>query len=145
MTARGPLVADTGGLLRALARNRDGEATWPAFEAALTAASRVVVPSAILPEIDYFLQSDRPAMRRFVAELFDPRTTYSHETVTPSDVVRALHLDARFASLQIGLVDGAVAAVAERLAIDRVLTTDRRDFGALRVGPRLDRALEIVP
>jgi len=145
MKAARALIADAGGLLRALARRPGGEAAWPEFEAALTDAARVVVPSAILPEIDYFLREDRSAMRRFVAELFDPKTTYVHEAVTPADVVRALHLDAKFAALGLGLVDGAVAAVAERLAIHRVLTTDRRDFGALRIGPRLETSLEIVP
>jgi hypothetical protein len=35
--------------------------------------------------------------------------------------------------------------VAERRRIHVVLTTDRRDFGALRIGPRFDRALQLVP
>jgi predicted nucleic acid-binding protein len=43
------------------------------------------------------------------------------------------------------LVDGTVAAVAERRQVSRVLTTDRRDFSAIRVGPRLARALELLP
>jgi len=43
------------------------------------------------------------------------------------------------------LVDGLVAAVAERRHIYRILTTDRRDFAVLRVGPRYERALVVVP
>jgi len=35
--------------------------------------------------------------------------------------------------------------VAERRQLYRVLTTDRRDFSAIRVGPRLTRALELLP
>jgi predicted nucleic acid-binding protein len=54
-------------------------------------------------------------------------------------------LDARFENLGLGLVDGMVATVAERRQVYRVLTTDRRDFSAIRVGPRLARALELVP
>ena len=38
-----------------------------------------------------------------------------------------------------------VAAVAERRRVFRVLTTDRRDLGAIRIGPRLSQALELVP
>ena len=49
------------------------------------------------------------------------------------------------ARLNLGLVDGTVVAVAERRHIYRVLTTDRRDFAALRVGPRLTRALDLLP
>jgi predicted nucleic acid-binding protein len=45
----------------------------------------------------------------------------------------------------LGLVDGTVAAVAERRCIYRILTTDHRDFGAIRVGPRLARPLELLP
>jgi len=63
----------------------------------------------------------------------------------PSDIVRALELDARFAKLNLGLVDGTVVAVAERRHIYRILTPDRRDLAAVRVGPRLSRALELVP
>jgi hypothetical protein len=38
-----------------------------------------------------------------------------------------------------------VAAVAERRRVYRVLTSDRRDFGAIRVGPRFSRALDLMP
>jgi len=62
-----------------------------------------------------------------------------------SGVVRALELDAKFRELNIGLVDGMVAAVAERRRILRVLTTDRRDFRVLRIGERFDKALVLVP
>lgn len=84
-------------------------------------------------------------MRKLVAEIFDPGTRYEYELPLPSDIVRALELDARFKTLRLGLVDGTVIAIAERRRVYRVLTTDRRDFGAIRVGPRLGRALELLP
>ena len=84
-------------------------------------------------------------MRKRVAEIFAPGTRYEHELPLPSDVVRALELDASFKKVNLGLVDGTVIAVAERRGAYRVLTTDRRDFGAIRVGPRLARALELLP
>lgn len=140
-----PLVADTGGLLRALAREANGRPAWPEYEAALVSASAVIVPALILPEVDYFLREERAAMRKLVAEILDPRTRYELELPTPADLARAIELDARFAGLGLGLVDGTVAAVAERRRASRVLTIDREHFAALRVGPRLDRALELVP
>ena len=140
-----PIVADTGGLLRALACAADGKPTFPEYENVLTSASLVIVPSLVLAEVDYFLRENRPAMRKLVAEIFDPGTRYEYELPLPSDVVRALELDARFRKLNLGLVDGTVIAVAERRHVYRVLTTDRRDFGAIRVGPRLARALELLP
>ena len=109
-----PLVADTGGLVRALARRPDGAPAWPDHEEALRSASRVIVPAIILAEVDYFLRDQRPAMRQLIAELFDPETTYEYEPTEPTDVARAMELDVKFANLSLGLVDGVVAAVAER-------------------------------
>lgn len=111
----------------------------------LTSASLIIVPGLVLAEVDYFLRENRAALRRLVAEIFDPGTRYEYELPLPSDVVRALELDAKFKNLRLGLVDGTVAAVAERRQIYRVLTIDRRDFGAIRLGPRFARALELLP
>ena len=141
----GALVADTGGLLRGLARRRDGRASWPEYAEAMRSAATVVVPALVLAEVDYFLRGERAAMRKLVAELFDPATTYEYEGTSPADIVRALEFDAKFRELGLGLVDGTVAAIAERRHIYRVLTTDRRDFGALRIGPRFDRVLLLLP
>ena len=138
-------MADTGGLLRALAGTSDGQPSFPDYESALTSASLVIVPGLVLAEVDYFLRDNRAAMRKLVAEIFDPGTRYEYELALPSDIVRALELDARFKKLNLGLVDGTVVAVAERRHVYRVLTTDRRDFGAVRLGPRLTRSLELLP
>lgn len=138
-------MADTGGLLRALARRTDGRPTWPDYEAALTAASRVVVPALVLAEVDYFLSDERLAMRRLVGEMLDPATTYELEPVLPADLVRAMQLDAAFPKVKLGLVDAMVATVCERRGIPDVLTTDRRDFATVRIGPRLSKSLNMLP
>jgi predicted nucleic acid-binding protein len=140
-----PLVADTGGLLRALAQTPDGRPSWPDYQQALVQASAVIVPALILGEVDYFLRDHRTAMKKLVADVLDPRSRYELELPTPADLARAIELDARFEGLRLGLVDGTVAAVAERRRVSRILTTDRRDFSAIRVGRRLDRPLELVP
>jgi hypothetical protein len=51
-----PIVADTGGLLRAVARTPSGEPSFPDYETVLTSASLVIVPGLVLAEIDYFLR-----------------------------------------------------------------------------------------
>ena len=140
-----PVIADTGGLLQAIARTRDGKPSFPEYERILTTAAIVIVPGLVLAEVDYFLRADRGAMRKLIAEVFDPATRYDYEPPLPSDIARALELDAKFKKLGLGLVDGTVAAVAERRQVYRVLTTDRRDFGAIRVGPHLRRSLELLP
>lgn len=138
----GPAIADTGGLLKALARTSDGEPAFPDYEAVLVSASAVVVPALVLAEVDYFLKVNRAAMRKLIAEIFDPKTRYEYEPPLPSDLVRALEFDAKFKELQLGLVDGTIAALTERRKIYRLLTSDRRDFGTIRVGPHFARALE---
>ena len=140
-----PIVADTGGLLRALARTGAGRPSFQEYETALTSASAIIVPGLVLAEVDYFLRENRAAMRKLVAEIFDPGTRYEYEPPLPSDIVRALELDARFKRLNLGLVDGTVIAVAERREVYRVLTTDRRDLGTVRLGPRLTRGLKLLP
>jgi predicted nucleic acid-binding protein len=140
-----PIVADTGGLLRALARTPTGRPSFPEYERILTSAAAVIVPGLVLTEVDYFLRTERKAMRRLIAEIFDPATRYEYELPLPTDITRALELDAKFEDLDLGLVDGMVAAVAERRQVYRVLTSDRRDFTAIRVGPRLTRALDLLP
>ena len=140
-----PVVADTGGLLRALARTPEGKPSFPEYQKVLISASAIIVPGLVLAEVDYFLRAEREAMRKLIAEVFDPATRYEFELPLPSDIARALELDAKFAGLDLGLVDGTVAAVAERREVYRVLTIDRRDFGAIRVGPRWARSLELLP
>lgn len=140
-----PIIADTGGLLRALARTPAGQPAFPEYERVLTSAAAVIVPGLVLAEVDYFLRSERKAMRRLVAEIFDPATRYEYELPLAGDIARALELDAKFEDLGLGLVDGIVAAVAERRRVYRVLTSDRRDLSAVRVGSRLSRALELLP
>ena len=140
-----PIIADTGGLLRALARTPNLRPSFPEYQTVLTSASLVIVPALVLAEVDYFLRDQRAAMRKLIAEIFDPGTRYEYELPLPSDLVRALELDAKFKNLNLGLVDGTVAALAERRKVYRVLTTDRRDFSVIRVGAHFSRALELLP
>ena len=115
------------------------------YERILISATTVIVPALVLAEVDCFLRAERKAMRRLIAEILDPATRYEYELPLPTDIARALELDAKFHDLDLGLVDGTVAAVAERRRVYRVLTSDRRDFSAIRVGPRLKRALDLLP
>jgi predicted nucleic acid-binding protein len=139
------LVADTGGLIRALALRPNGTPIWPDYARALREVAAVIVPALVLSEVDYFLREERPAMRKLVAEILDPGTTYELEPVLPTDLVRALEIDAKFATLGLGLVDATVATVAERRRQYRILTTDRTHFSVIRVGPRYRQAFTLVP
>jgi hypothetical protein len=71
-------------------------------------------------------------MRQLVAEVFNPATTFEYHHATPEDILRAMQLDQKFHELEIGLVDGVVAAIGERLRIYRI-----------RGGPRGHRAGDV--
>lgn len=131
---RAPLVLDTGGWLEALS----GQA---AYADALTAASRAIVPAPILPEVDWHLRRRRRDMQRLLREIVEGR--YEYVEATLADVERAAELDRKFADLGLGLVDAAVAAIAERLGVRRILTIDS-DFAAIRIGKRYRQSFELV-
>ena len=131
---RRPLLLDTGGWLRAL------EGDEP-YAAALTTATRAIVPSAVLPEMDWHLRRHRKAMHRLLREIAGGR--YEYVEATRIDVERAAAIDRKFSDVDLGFVDASVAAIGERLGIRRILTIDS-DFVAVRVGPRYRDAFELA-
>ncbi len=129
-----PLVLDTGGWLYALS----GE---PEYADALKNAAPAIVPSPILAEVDWHLRKRRKDMQRLLREIGEGRYEYAEATL--ADVTRAAELDRKFADVGLGFVDAAVAAVAERLRVRRILTIDS-DFAAIRVGRGYREAFELA-
>ncbi len=131
------IVADTGAVVALIdADDRHHAEMLRLYEADPAAW---VLPWAILPEVDYLIARHvgPDAALAFVDDL--ARGTFPVEWGSPDDLVRARELCARYAGLQLGLVDAVVAAVAERLRARAIATVDLRDFGALtlRGAPKL--------
>lgn len=103
---------------------------------------RLIVPSLILPEIDY-LSRRLPggAMRAFMSSLLTQEFEY-YELDLP-DLQRANEIMNQYADANVGLVDAAVVAVAKRLNINRILTIDQRHFSMFR--PKNLGFLELLP
>lgn len=129
-----PLLLDTGGWLYALA----GEA---GYAEALQTARPAVVPSLVLAEVDFHLRRRRGDMKKLMREI--ERGAYIYEPASAADLSRAMQIDAKFAGLQLGLVDASIVALAERLRISRVLTIDS-DFSVVRFGRSWRSALELA-
>ena len=97
----------------------------------------------VLPEVTYLLA------RRIgsVAELAFTRAVAAGEFVLEpllfEDVARAADLMAVYADAPIGFVDASVTAVAERLGLVSLLTTDRRHFSLVR--PQHVSAFRLLP
>jgi predicted nucleic acid-binding protein len=95
-----------------------------------------VLPWAILPEVDYLLMAhvSQRAQEAFLADLASG--LYEVEWGDEGDLARARELCTRYRILRLGLVDGVVAAVAERLGAEAIATLDVRHFGAIAIRGR---------
>jgi hypothetical protein len=124
-------VADTGAIVALVdADDRHHEAMSALFERDPEAW---VLPWAILPEVDYLLGAhvgDR-ARAAFFGDLV--AGAFRVEWGDEGDLARARELDRRYRSLALGLVDGVVVAMAERLGADGIATLDLRHFGAVAI------------
>jgi predicted nucleic acid-binding protein len=134
------LVADTGGLYASYDKD-------DAHHAAVRTIVReetgpILVPAAVLGELDYLLR-EFPGIDAEL-DLLDGLSSgaLSLEPMTTVDVERCRELIATYRDLDLGLVDSAVIATAERLDVRRVLTVDERDFRAVR--PK-GEALTLLP
>nr|WP_275072591.1 PIN domain-containing protein [Petrachloros mirabilis] len=92
----------------------------------------LVLPVVVLPEVCYLIASrlGHQAMRRFVSKMTPDAVQV--ESVTTEDLARTHEILEQYADSQLDFTDAAIVAIAERLAITRVYTLDRRDFSIIR-------------
>ncbi len=134
-----PLLLDTGAIY-ALA---DVDDDWHPRVRDFLSGRRdaLLAPTTVLPEAAYLLR------RRLgpEAELAFARSLASAEisieALRSADLERTSELLERYP--QIGFVDATVAAMAERLRLPAIVTTDRRHFSILRPAHR--EAFELLP
>jgi uncharacterized protein len=128
------IVADTGAVVALVdADDRHHRVLRELFEAD---PARWVIPWAALPEIDYLLATHvgAKAQDAFLADLTNG--AFAVEWGRPEDLERARALHAKYRALRLGLVDGAVIAVAERLRAKAIATLDVRHFGTVVIRGR---------
>jgi len=134
-------IVDTG-FLYALADTRD-KYHQPVLRASQNVQELIVLPAIVLPEICYLIGSrmGHPIMRGFMRGVLagDMRI----ESLTEADLKRAVDVLDKYADAGVDFVDAAIVALAERLSITRILTTDRRHFQLFR--PRHCAAFELLP
>lgn len=101
------------------------------------------VPLVVLPEVDHLVAARHGADRAASVLARIVRGAWPVVGLEPSDLLRAADLMGRYADARLGFVDAAIAALAERLGVTRILTLDRRDFSMVR--PRHAEAFEVLP
>lgn len=65
------------------------------------------------------------------------------EPLEAEDVTRAAEIMREYSDLEIGFVTATIVAMAERISVEEIATTDRRHFGTIR--PRHRRSLKLLP
>ncbi len=134
-----PLLVDTG-ILFALA---DASDAWHKRARTYVASSgqTLLAPVTVLPEIAYLLREriGIDAERTLIRAL--ATNELAVEPLDSRDWPRVEQLMKRYTFL--GFVDATVIAVAERLKLKTLATTDRRHFGA--VTPAHVEKLQLVP
>jgi hypothetical protein len=134
-----PLLLDTGPLY-ALA---DADDAWHGRVRDFLAKRREVllVPITVLPEVAYLLRNrlGEAVERRFVSSL--ARRELALEELQAADLERTVAILERHP--QLGFVDATVIAIAERLRLPGIVTTDRRHFSVVR--PVHRPAFELLP
>lgn len=135
------VLVDTGPLYAIADRDDD----WHDRTVRFIEANRddLVVPVSVLPEAAYLLAAHlgAAAERQLVQSVLNGE--FAVEQLISADLRRTLELLHQYEKARIGFVDATVIAVAERLKIPRILTTDRRDFSLIR--PRHCKVFDLLP
>jgi predicted nucleic acid-binding protein len=103
----------------------------------------ILVPITVLPEACYLLNTHlgQQAERALLTACVSGELTVA--PITAQDIARSVELLDLYAGADLGFVDTSIVALAERLNIHRIVTTDRRDFSLVR--PRHCAAFELLP
>jgi predicted nucleic acid-binding protein len=104
---------------------------------------KLLVPSSVISEACYLLNSflGGSAELSFLNSLINKELLI--EQIKEGDLPRIAELLNKYGDHNIGFVDASVIAVAERLDIKKVLTTDRRHFSIVQ--PKHCERLTVLP
>ena len=133
------VVVDTG-ILYALA---DADDAWHAWARAWIedTTELLIVPVTVLPEVTYLLHTRLGAAAEIAFTQSVAAGELDVENVRRQDIARCVDVMRRHPD--VGFVDASIVAIAERLRIQRIATTDRRHFGRITV--KLPRPLTLLP
>ena len=135
------LLCDTGVLLAA--GNVKDQAHHACLGLLRTAEGPLLVPSAVLGEVGYLLQSRvGPQAEVTFLQSFGGDGFHIAE-LEDDDIPRMAELVETYLDLPLGMVDAAVIAIAERLQLTEVATLDHRHFTVVR--PCHIRAFTLLP
>jgi hypothetical protein len=136
------IVVDTGVLLAVA----DADDRWHTASTELLASypsDQLILPAPVIPETGWMIAAvlGPTTEAAFLASVAAGDFTITD--LTPVDWERVAELVERYADMNLGTVDAAVVAVAERLNITTLATINPRDFRVVR--PAHCDAVELLP
>jgi uncharacterized protein len=133
------VVVDTG-ILYALA---DADDAWHgrARQWIEDQSDLLIVSASVVPEVTYLLHTRLGAATELAFIQSIAAGELDVESLRPADLDRCCDVMRRYPDL--GFVDASIVAVAERLKIRSIATTDRRHFG--KVVPAHIARFELLP
>lgn len=136
-----PILVDTG-IIYALADRSDA---WHLRARTFVESYKgtLIIPATVIPEACYLLQThlSPDAETAFIRSIVNRALRL--EQVDEEDLNRSIEVMNAYSDLMIGLVDSSIVAVAERLKISSIMTTDRRHFSVIK--PKHCSAFRLLP
>ncbi len=92
---------------------------------------RLIIPSPVIPEACFMLNKKfgTSVEIKFIEEIIS--VNFHIEIIKFLDLARIVEILKKYNNLDIGYVDGAIVAIAERLKVNRIFTLDRKHFNSL--------------
>lgn len=93
--------------------------------------NEIIIPSPVFPEVCYMLNKKfgSEVELNFIDELVKAELIV--EVLEFKDVIRIPEITRKYQDLNIGFVDAAVTAIAERMGTNKILTLDNRHFNTI--------------
>jgi predicted nucleic acid-binding protein len=93
---------------------------------------RLLLPATVTAEVGYLIQhyAGAAAEASFLAGVADG--DFETEDLVPADYARMSELVEQYDDFPLGTTDASVIALAERLGVNEIGTTDRRHFTSIR-------------
>lgn len=131
------------GFLYAQLNGKDDHHAAVAASAKHAEREPIILPIPAITEVTYLLQRDLgiKSVAVFLETL--PETDFILEAPLAQDYRRAAEILRKYNDANIDFVDAVIVAIAERLNVTKILTVDRRHFGAFK--PQHCAAFEILP
>jgi len=91
-----------------------------------------IVPATVVQETAYLMGARQGPRAEASFLRIVANGEFTLEPLDADDLTRAADLVDAYADFPLGFVDASIVAIAERLDIRTLLTTDRRHFGVIR-------------